>query len=110
MILTRRAYNVSHISTNYPVCFLDCRILLQIFADYIFDLSKVLLNKRLFNVNHFAESINAHHTDGSSYHGDIIAGADGVLSKVRQEIWGIADAMDPGEISKREKDCEHVIR
>ena len=55
---------------------------LQTLEDHILDPSKVLLNKRLFNVNHSAESINTHCTDGSSYHGDIIAGADGVLSKV----------------------------
>lgn len=91
------------------MCFLDRRILLRILADHILDPSKIRLNKRLSRVDHSAEYVTAHCTDGSSYHGDIIAGADGVFSKVRQEMWRAADAMEPGEISKREKDCEYII-
>ncbi len=41
--------------------------------------------------------------DGSNYAGDIIAGADGIFSTVRQEMWRTADQEDPGFISKEEK-------
>ena len=103
------AYTILHTRTNYAICFLDRRNLLRILADHILDSSKILLGKRLSKVDHFAEHVAVHCTDGSTYRGDIIAGADGVLGQVRQEMWRAADAIEPAEISKKEKDCENPI-
>jgi 2-polyprenyl-6-methoxyphenol hydroxylase-like FAD-dependent oxidoreductase len=50
------------------------------------DKSNVLLGKGISKVDHFEHGIVAHCNDGSSYHRDVIVGADGVHSIVRQEM------------------------
>lgn len=75
---------------------------------YIADKSKVLLNKRIKSVDDSPQGVKVYCTDGSVYEGDIIAGADGVYSKVRQEMWRYADAAMPGLIPKEEKECEYI--
>jgi 2-polyprenyl-6-methoxyphenol hydroxylase-like FAD-dependent oxidoreductase len=49
------------------------------------------------------KGITVHCTDGTSYEGDILAGADSVFSPTRQEMWRIADREEPGTISERDK-------
>jgi FAD dependent monooxygenase len=41
--------------------------------------------------------------DGSIYHGDLVIGADGVHSRVRREMWRLAEVEQPGLITAREK-------
>jgi 2-polyprenyl-6-methoxyphenol hydroxylase-like FAD-dependent oxidoreductase len=94
---------MSIFSMNYPVCFLDRQALLRILSEHVFDLNKLLLNKRVETVDHTTNEVVVHCTDGSSYHGDIVAGADGVASKVRREMWRAADTLEPGVISREEK-------
>ncbi|KAL9123289.1 MAG: hypothetical protein Q9187_000161 [Circinaria calcarea] len=96
-------FQLVHTRTHYPLCFLDRQIVLRILAEHVLDQSKILLNKRLVKVDHSANGVTAYCADGSSYHGDTIAGADGVFSKVRQEMWRAADAEEPGKISEEEK-------
>jgi 2-polyprenyl-6-methoxyphenol hydroxylase-like FAD-dependent oxidoreductase len=74
-------------------------LLLEILYTHLPDKNKVLLGKRISKVDHSTEGIIAHCQDGTSYHGDIIAAADGVHSTVRQEMWRHADQ----SISTKEK-------
>jgi 2-polyprenyl-6-methoxyphenol hydroxylase-like FAD-dependent oxidoreductase len=74
-------------------------LVLEILYTHLPDKSKVLLGKRISKVDHSAQGIIAHCQDGSSYHGYIIAGVDGVHSTVRQEMWRHADQ----SISTKEK-------
>ena len=80
--------------------------MLRILAEHIFDRKKIHLNKRVFKVDHSTECATVFCTDGSSYHGDIIAGADGVSSKVRREMWRAANSVKPGSISEKEMTCK----
>lgn len=41
--------------------------------------------------------------DGAVYDGHLIVGADGVHSRIRSEMWRLADARNPSLISPRDK-------
>lgn len=91
--------------SGYGGCFGDRQFLLQILYKYIQDKSKVLTNKKLATIEDLPNGVKAFCTDGSVYEGDIVVGADGTFSKVRQEMWRLADAKDPGFISDKERNC-----
>lgn len=77
--------------------------MLEVLSNHVIDKSKILLNKRLESVEHTAKGVTVCCKDGTSYSGDILAGADGVFSKVRQEMWRAADHAEPEKISATEK-------
>jgi 2-polyprenyl-6-methoxyphenol hydroxylase-like FAD-dependent oxidoreductase len=89
--------------TGYDLGFLDRQQLLQTLYEHLEDKSKVLLNKRVLAVEHFSSGIKVKCTDGSSYDGHVLAGADGVSSKTRQEMWRLASSTDPEVVSKDKK-------
>ena len=67
--------------------FLDRQTVLQTLYDKIQDKSKVLTGKRVQTIDNSDPTIvNVITTDGSRYSGDIVVGADGVHSVVRQEM------------------------
>ena len=41
--------------------------------------------------------------DGSVFQGDLIVGADGVHSRIRSEMWRLADELHPGMITPQER-------
>jgi 2-polyprenyl-6-methoxyphenol hydroxylase-like FAD-dependent oxidoreductase len=88
---------------GYDFFVLDRELVLRVLYNHIADNSKVLLNKRISTVGHFDDKVVVHCTDGSSYEGDILAGADGVHSKTRHEMWRLADEVEPGRISEKDK-------
>lgn len=87
--------------------FLDRQLVLQVLYKHIKDKSKVMTSKRISSVDHTDDCVQIQCSDGTSYTGDIIAGADGVFSTVRQQMWKSADQEEPGLISTEEK--EHMI-
>jgi 2-polyprenyl-6-methoxyphenol hydroxylase-like FAD-dependent oxidoreductase len=72
---------------------------------HIEDKSKVLVGKRIDRIYHQDHGITVHCTDGSIFEGDIIAGADGVNSSTRHQMWNTADEQEPGAIPKEDKEC-----
>ena len=88
---------------NYPVCFLDRRAVLKVLAEHVRDESRICLSKRVATVEHFVDHVEVRCTDGTSYNGSVIVGADGVNSKVRQEMWRAAEALESGLTSKAER-------
>ena len=60
------------------------------FYDQIKDKSKILLKKNITSVEQFDNGVTVKCDDGTSYRGDILAGADGVRSKIREEMWRLA--------------------
>jgi 2-polyprenyl-6-methoxyphenol hydroxylase-like FAD-dependent oxidoreductase len=82
------------------MAWLDRQILLQILFGNIQDKSKILLNKKITDVEHTPHGVKVKCEDKSSYEGDVLAGADGVASKTREQMWRLADAAEPGLVSK----------
>ena len=89
--------------SGYPAAFLARQIVLRTLADNIQDDTKVLLNKRTSKIDHSADGVVVHCTDGSKYEGDVVVGADGVWSKVRQEMWRAAEKAELGAIPAEDK-------
>ncbi|KAL2847550.1 monooxygenase [Aspergillus pseudoustus] len=71
---------------GYPSLWVGRRELLQSLYDCISDKSKLLTDKRVATVRHLDDAVEVTTTDGSTYHGDILVGTDGVHSRVRQEM------------------------
>ncbi|KAH8654695.1 hypothetical protein BGZ61DRAFT_541383 [Ilyonectria robusta] len=71
---------------GYPIMFLDRRMVIQALYDTIQDKSKVLTSKRVTAVENMDTSIMVTTRDGSTYSGDILVGADGIHSTVRQQM------------------------
>ncbi|UPK90661.1 hypothetical protein LCI18_001596 [Fusarium solani-melongenae] len=81
---------------GYPITFLDRQMVLQMLYENIRDKSKVLTNKHVYKVDLMGDGVVVKTQDGSTYHGDILVGADGIHSAVRGEMWRIANKMSPG--------------
>jgi 2-polyprenyl-6-methoxyphenol hydroxylase-like FAD-dependent oxidoreductase len=96
-------------SSGYPFVFMDRHFLLQTLYDAITDKSKILLGKRISRVDHSGEGISVQCRDGTTYHGDVVVGADGVHSIVRHEMWRHMDSLDPSPLSKTERNCEFEL-
>jgi 2-polyprenyl-6-methoxyphenol hydroxylase-like FAD-dependent oxidoreductase len=91
-----------------PLAFLERRILLDILYTALPDASRVLVGKSVASVDQEHDGKNGMTVrthDGSSYHGDLVVGADGVHSRVRQEMWRLAELERPGSITAQDKNC-----
>ncbi|KAG9665381.1 FAD/NAD(P)-binding domain-containing protein, partial [Aureobasidium melanogenum] len=91
--------------SGYPFAFSDRQNVLQVLHDNLKDKSKILVGKNLSTVRQHASGVTVVCEDGTSYTGDILAGADGVNSKARSEMWRLADEVDP-ELVKNDKTCK----
>ncbi|KAI6403059.1 hypothetical protein MCOR20_007458 [Pyricularia oryzae] len=78
------------------VTFADRQKLLQSLYSRLKNKNKSFLNKRVVKVTTSETGATVETKDGSIYHGDIVIGADGVKSAVRQEMWRIAAEESPG--------------
>lgn len=77
-------------------------MVLQVLYDNIKDKKKVLTGKCVQSVDMTKNGVVVKTTDGSSYHGDILVGADGIHSTIREEMWKIAHKKSPGWIAADE--------
>lgn len=68
----------------------------------------VLVSKKVSKVELEPSRVRVETSDGSIYYGDILVGADGVHSKVRKEMWRLADALEPGHIPASEHTRESI--
>ncbi|KAJ4214447.1 hypothetical protein NW759_010463 [Fusarium solani] len=91
-----------HERHGYPITFLDRQVVLQVLYDNIKDKTKVLVNKRVDKVHTSDDGVVVKTSDGSSFEGHILVGADGIHSTVRGEMWRIANEMSPGWIPSDE--------
>ncbi|KAL6406619.1 FAD-binding domain containing protein [Ilyonectria robusta] len=87
---------------GYPIAFLDRQMVLQVLYDNIRDKTKILTKKHVQKVDMTDDGVVVKTSDGSSYKGDILIGADGIHSSVRGEMWRIANEISPGWIPSDE--------
>lgn len=58
------------------------------------------MKSRIENVEHLRSGVQVKTTNGKTYTGDIVIGADGIHSVIRQEMCRIAEEIKPGYIPK----------
>lgn len=93
-----------HCRHYYPVAWLPREQLLRILYDNIPDKSKVLVNKKVKRVDQSDDGVVVHCEDGSEYTGSMIAGADGVHSTIREEMWRHMEQSKKGKsMAKRDR-------
>lgn len=90
--------------SGYSFAFSDRQNILEVLYNNLKDKSKILVGKNLTTVRQHASGVTVFCEDGSSYVGDVLAGADGVNSKARSEMWRLADEENP-ELVKNDKSC-----
>jgi 2-polyprenyl-6-methoxyphenol hydroxylase-like FAD-dependent oxidoreductase len=76
--------------TGYDVLFGERSKYLDVFYNQIKNKNKILLKKNIILVEQYDTSITVRCDDGTSYRADILAGADGVRSTIRGEMWRLA--------------------
>ncbi|KUL81853.1 hypothetical protein ZTR_09748 [Talaromyces verruculosus] len=92
-----------HKRLNYPIVSLDRKKVLEILYHHYPDKSKIITNKKVLEVQLSGDEAIVVTDDGQCYHGDLIVGADGVHSRIRSEMWRLADSMNPELITPKEK-------
>lgn len=88
---------------GFPIAFFERQKLLEILYETYPDHSKIHVNKKVVEVKLLDNKAGVITNDGSLYTGDLIVGADGVHSRIRSEIWRLADMKNPGLVTNREK-------
>ncbi|KZL77439.1 FAD binding domain-containing protein [Colletotrichum tofieldiae] len=88
-------YHLKH-RTGYPSIFIDRQMLLQVLYDNLKQKGKVLPEKRVAKIELIDGGVLVHTKDGSVFEGDIVVGADGIHSTVREEMWRIGHQESPG--------------
>lgn len=87
---------------GYPIIFLDRQTVIQVLYDNISDKSKVLTKSRVTKVEIDDAGVTVETAGGNTYQGDILVGADGIHSTVREQMWKIANKISPGYIPATE--------
>lgn len=87
---------------GYPQFSLDLQRVLQVLYDNIQDKKKILTRKEVQGVDVTHDGVVVKTSDGSSYQVDILVGADGNHSTIRDKMWQIADDLSPGWIAPDE--------
>lgn len=86
--------------------FLDRQMLLRILYENIKDKSKILTNKRVVKATLTHGGVQVTTADGTTVPGDILVGADGVHSTIRQEMWKLAADLSPEHFDPSEHEGE----
>jgi 2-polyprenyl-6-methoxyphenol hydroxylase-like FAD-dependent oxidoreductase len=88
--------------------FLDRQQLLQVLFDNILDKSKIHTNSECVKIEELEDGVRVALKDGSIIRGDILVGADGVHSRMRNEIWRIAGSETANYPVSELSRCEHL--
>jgi FAD dependent monooxygenase len=67
------------------------------------DKSRIRTSARVQRIEHTPTSVKVHLTDGTFEEGDLVIGADGVHSVVRQSMWDYAAEHEPNAIPESDK-------
>lgn len=94
-------------SAGYDTRTLDRKLFLQTLYDLLPEKSKVLERSRVDKVIEEKSIVRVVLADGTEHVGDLVVGADGVHSKVRELMWEYANSSILDYISVEEKQCKH---
>ncbi|OKO98097.1 2-heptyl-3-hydroxy-4(1H)-quinolone synthase [Penicillium subrubescens] len=89
---------------GYKAFWCDRSTLLQAIYNQIRDKSKLRIRKSVESIEHLESEVKVKTSDGEVYHGDVVVGADGIHSRVRQEMARHAREIGAGEQFSEEKD------
>lgn len=78
-------------------------MLIEVLYEKIQDKTKVVTSQRVQTIENGTSGVTITTTSGQTYTGNIVVGADGIHSKVRQEMWKAAEKIDPTWIDPTEK-------
>ncbi|RHZ54852.1 FAD-dependent monooxygenase spyC [Aspergillus thermomutatus] len=100
---TTKAPRVIHERFGLPLAFLERRRMLRVLYDTLPDASRILVGKAVISVEREDSDLMRVTTqDGNIYHGSLVVGADGVHSRVRAEMWRLANSKSPGAFPEHE--------
>ncbi|RDW72366.1 FAD-dependent oxidoreductase [Aspergillus mulundensis] len=78
---------------GYPSVFVDRQVVLEVLFRQLGKWQDhILTGKRVVKVDHLPDGVRVHCADGSVFEGDLVVGADGVRSVVRQQMWNYMDS------------------
>lgn len=84
---------------------MERRKFLEVIYDKLVDKSRIQTERRVVDVIDSEDGIEVKLEDGTSEHGDILIGCDGVHSQVRELMWRNANKLCENYISADEKRC-----
>ncbi|KAH7402239.1 hypothetical protein DE146DRAFT_459836 [Phaeosphaeria sp. MPI-PUGE-AT-0046c] len=87
----------------YPTAFLERETVLKVLYENLTDKSKIKLTKRISQVDHNSKEVIVLCEDGTAVSGDVLVGCDGVHSKVRREIWRLAQSEEPDAFDPKDQ-------
>ncbi|KAF4211009.1 hypothetical protein CNMCM8980_002925 [Aspergillus fumigatiaffinis] len=100
---TTNAPRVIHERFGLPLAFLERRRMLRLLYDTLPDSSQVLVDNAVTSVElKDSDLMRVTTHDGSVYHGNLVVGADGAHSRVRSEMWRLANSKSPGVFPEHE--------
>ncbi|KAF7594270.1 hypothetical protein BBP40_009822 [Aspergillus hancockii] len=89
---------------GYPFAFLPRKALVTILYEGLReDKTKVFLNKKVINTELVASGVVVKCADDTQYIGNIVIGADGIRSTVRQNMWREMKAMQSGRVAEKKE-------
>lgn len=97
---------LKHDRFGYPIAFFDRQKLLEILYTSYPRKQSIRTGKRVTEVKKLAQGFSVLTDDGQTYRADLVVGADGVHSRVRAEMWKLADELSPGYVTEHEKNSE----
>ena len=102
LVFAGDAVSLLYPRTGYPISVVDRQKILRAMYDHLPDKSKALTGKKVTAVERLPDGVKVHCQDGTTFSGDIVAGADGVHSRIRHEMWRHAEI--DGKIKEFESD------
>ncbi|KAL4955526.1 hypothetical protein BDW69DRAFT_204441 [Aspergillus filifer] len=88
---------------GYGLTFVERQKLLQVLYDSYPAKENILVNRAVVEIRQMENGVLVITENGSIYQGSLVAGADGVHSRVRAEMWRMAASLDSGMITEVEK-------